>query len=493
MTKLQYGIERLDFRLKDFTRYAWVSQAAKEEWESKINRIINCWLEMEWRSVVSGLRPCALKAVAPQELENFQKEMLAYAIKVEPLRKIGAINQYSSVSETPKEGDSFLYWCVLGREEIVRAYRVAQAENDAIAEGALLGYPSCCASFFKKVWVDARFMDTTWPMAFDTPDKKQPNQHAIEVSGPYQSNILLRWLGPRMVPHLPCSFSCEATVELADRLVDLGVSLGYSEEMQWLKEMHQWPVEWSSLHGIAEIRTPIVKISAATDAAPCKYSVRYQASQYPEAGANGLYFPYRRPAKLKFSNTKAFANGLNQKLSPSWESFSWYYKDNGFSSLSAMDEAHLPILHFMKDALPKQKATVLDLGCGNGILLQKIAQTYPQTTPFGLDIVAENIRHAQQLQTAYATHFVCGDMFKPSIFTQLDVQFDLVALMLGRLAEVDNTAQDFLKNFLKEKARRILVYAYDDYLKTFNSLEALAKLVGVEIEKVEKNTAWAFF
>ena len=110
-------------------------------------------------------------------------------------------------------------------------------------------------------------VDTTWPMALASAGASNGTR-ALAVSGPPEANILWRWMGVRAVPHLPCRFDCPATVELARRFLDVGREAGYREEMDWLVEILGWPVEWSALHGIAEVRTPILKVSTRTDATP---------------------------------------------------------------------------------------------------------------------------------------------------------------------------------------------------------------------------------
>jgi hypothetical protein len=66
--------------------------------------------------------------------------------------------------------------------------------------------------------------------------------------------------------------------------------------MDWLDEVLAWPVEWSALHGIAEIRTPIAKVAMQTDATASKYTIQYPGRGYPREGARGLVFPYLRAA-----------------------------------------------------------------------------------------------------------------------------------------------------------------------------------------------------
>jgi hypothetical protein len=139
--------------------------------------------------------------------------------------------------------------------------------------------------------VDQRRIDTTWPMASATaaPIDGGP---IVEVAGPPEANILWRWMGVRAVPHLPCRFDCPQTAALGRSLVAVGRTGGYGEEMDWLLEILSWPVEWSALHEIAEIKTPVLKLVARTDPTPSKHIVRRLGQTYPAEGARGVAFPY---------------------------------------------------------------------------------------------------------------------------------------------------------------------------------------------------------
>ena len=476
-----YGIDRLDYRLKDFTRYAWVSQQAREKWEPRINQIIRCWQELEWRSILMGIRKCSLQIIEHDAVEKRQKELSAAGLDLVLLDKIAASQNYTTQFTTASNGEHFVYWSLIGNTPNIALFKKSWAIQDQKAIGHLLGYPACCVDFFHKTWVESGFIDTTWPMAFETSIKEINQERLIEVSGPYQSNILLRWLGPRLIYHLPCSFQCDATVKLASQFQHLALQLGYEEEMAWLQEMLSWPVEWSALHGIAEVKNPIVKLSTATDATSFKYTVRYKGDGYPEMGAIGLGFPHQQPKRLKFTETKSFNKGIeNPIVSSSIEEFPWFHHDNGFNLRSAMDEAHQPLVDLSVEALQGQAGQILDLGCGNGLLLKKIAARNTQLIPFGIDGDPQRIEHAKILHPNYPHHFISGDMFESNLLTSLDTSFQLVILMLGRLLEVDNPKQNFLKSFLRKNAKNILVYAYDDYLNN-NTLEDIARMTGFRL------------
>jgi len=479
-----YNYQRLDFRLPDFTRYAWVNDQARATWEPRINRISNMLLELEWRAIAADARQCALRAIHPEEVSSLAATLVPFGIEIEPLQKIAISKNYSASLQTADEGEPFTYWAVLGRKEDTEAFKYAYWENDQETIGRLLGYPECCTRFFTEVWVNQGCVDTTWQMAHETLASRLIKSHEIEIPQVSSSNILLRWLGVRAVFHLPCRFDCEATQQLADNLAEVARQVGFHEELTWLTEMLRWPVEWSALHGIAEIKSPIVKISTRTDATAQKYTVRYLGDAYPELGAQGLTFPYKQPAKRQVSDSQQHKAGLEnpiQTLDETFERFEWYFRDNGFSSRYAMDLSHQPILNLAYACLSQPFGKVLDLGCGNGALLRKIWLKHPTLIPCGVDVIPEKINHAKLLLPEYKGNFVIANIFDVENFWSFEEEYSLVILMLGRLIEVAPIQTKQLLDRLKTKSSQVLVYAYDDYIREHGSLEQMAKRIGIEL------------
>jgi len=148
---------------------------------------------------------------------------------------------------------------------------------------------------------------------------------------------------------------------IIERFVEVGRAAGYEQEMDWLLEILSWPVEWSALHGIAEVKTPVLKVSTRTDATPGKYVVRRQGDAYPAEGAQGLAFPYRMPRRPLLTQSPSFHRGLVNPLQSRPSRPSWYASDNGFASELAMESAHAAILKVATGALAERGGRVLDL------------------------------------------------------------------------------------------------------------------------------------
>lgn len=305
-------MERLNFRLPDFTRYIWVSENARTSWEPSISKAVKAQQDIEWLSVAYGVRPCALQIIAAEDLVSFASRITEFDLSIVPVQIIGRSKTYQSLPLKVQPGQPFSYRCVIGKIENIKAFKNAWDKRDDFLIGKLLGFPDCCANFFVDAWVKQELIDTTWNMALNSTNQTSP--FFCEVEGPTELNILLRWLGVRVVPHLPCSFNCNPSLEFALKLLEVGNKEGYADSIKLTQEMLSWPVEWSALHGIAEIKTPLVKISTCTDATKIKYIVRRKGVNYPIEGISGINFPYKtnNPALLTLS--RSYRRGIENPI-----------------------------------------------------------------------------------------------------------------------------------------------------------------------------------
>jgi hypothetical protein len=259
-------------------------------------------------AIPAGIRRCAINVVTPEELTTRSSIWIDRGLSMLPL-EVQDLSPAGQIEDSgQKTGTSFGFRVVVGVFADVRAFKTAWDAADQEQIGSLLGYPGCCLRFFHQAWVEDCFIDTTWPMAVVTAGA-QNGTRLVEVEGLPECNILWRWLGIRAVPHPPCRFDCAATAEFGSRLMKAGREAGYNEEMDWLCEILSWNIEWSALHGIAEIKTPILKVSTRTDSTPVKYVVRRRGGNYPAEGARGLDFPYQTPAHPLLTGLSSFKKG----------------------------------------------------------------------------------------------------------------------------------------------------------------------------------------
>lgn len=276
--------------LPEFVRLSWVSDGAREKWKERFEKASRAWYAIERRAVAAGLRRCALASVSPEEFPDYALDCAMEGLSVLPVGRSGPLEGGFSNRAVPvRSGGRYSFRVVVGTIADVREFADAWKNRDDLAIGALLGYPECCNRFFRRQWHDRGRFDTTWPMVGG--DDNGTTEIAME--GVPETNIHCRWFGVRAVPHLPCGVRCEASIDLGRRLRRFGEELGLCEEMETIREALSWPLEWSSLNGVAIVKTPVLKVVCSTDFSPVRRRLRLEGSEYPDEGARGIVFPYR--------------------------------------------------------------------------------------------------------------------------------------------------------------------------------------------------------
>jgi hypothetical protein len=286
-----FGMERLPFRLPEFVRLSWVGDDARRAWEPRFRRLAEVLSTLQWSSVRAGLRrACKLVLTSAEARDRFADRLAPDGLVCETVQPLAA-SPYHGAAASPVSAEPGHLLVAIGRPDDASLLKGAILAFDLDAEQALLGAGACCRAAFAATWRDARFADFTWPMAARTIGRAPANR-AIEIDRPSLVNPLWKWVGIRLLFTIPCRFDCPAALRSADELARLGDALGHGQEMAWAREILSWPLEWSALHGIAEIRTPVCKLVVTTDATPRRYAVRVHGDRLPDEGASGLSFPY---------------------------------------------------------------------------------------------------------------------------------------------------------------------------------------------------------
>jgi len=107
-------------------------------------------------------------------------------------------------------------------------------------------------------------------------------------------NLLWWALGIGLAGHLPCTPGCDRGAAQVARRRAAAEGAGVPD-LDALDELLSWPVEWTALHGIAELRIPLARLTYPTAYTAGRLTVRLHRPAYPADGPSGLHFPYRRP------------------------------------------------------------------------------------------------------------------------------------------------------------------------------------------------------
>jgi hypothetical protein len=451
-------MNRLNFLLHDWTRIIWVSEPAKSFWEPKIQKASQAFQNIEQELVLAGIKPANLTSMSHSDFIDKQISLSSSEFRLIPLIKTKATDQYSNTSQITTDKYNYTVRCVLLHKDYVDSWLSAWNTNNDEEIGRLLGYPKCCTDFFKKYWVDEQFVDTTYPMSL------------AGTVGPKECNILLRWIGIRAVSHLPCSFNCQHTYELGRKYLEFGRSLGYDEDIDVIEEMLDWPVSWSALHGIAEIKSPILKISSRTDATAELYEVKREGFSYPELGASGTSFPYINKSKIKITQSKSFKRSLN--INNLW-------KDNGFYSLESMEYSHNILIEALTQSQISFK-NVIDFGCGNAELLKKISKQFDIKDIYGVELDKERFDRI-------GLNISFGEFYNQNIFNKsadwLQKNIDLSIIMYGRFLEESSR---HLIDWLIQNESTVLLYNYSDWQSESSRFVEYLNSIDVEFSNTTK-------
>lgn len=464
----------------------WVSSQARAIWEPRLQAASRAWQSLERASVYAGVRQTALQAAAPDELPALMAEAAERSASVLTLAKQASGGSYSASAKPAAAGERFNYRVAITYDP--REFMAAWRAQDDEAIGIFLGFPGCCLDFFARTW-GAGLVDTTAEMG---------------AGATLECNILGRWLGIRWSPHLPCSFACEATQAFGRRFRAIAEDIRVLNAFtlaELLDEILQWPWEWSALHGIAEIKCPVLKISTRTNVYAEKRVVRWTGDgRYPAEGARGLHFPYRtnvaQTTRSMASRVRAIeatagsisplvfvqqSKGRSLREAPSTEAPAARstaqstgapdvpehpadqvplphitsmdpreWTDNGFSSREAMNAAHDMVIASLPHSYDG-RMRVLDLGCGNGLLLKKIADRGASDV---LGVESDPARAAR----AVAPVRVGQIRDLASLVTE---QFDVALISARRFREMTLEELDAFNAWAQTHLAARLIYSYD--------------------------------
>lgn len=382
----------------------WASGQARETWEPILRRAQAAWAELELASVTEHLRGSALVHLAAGELVQASRDCAGQGLALTVLAE-----------QTGGTYRAAVHW----PGPLAAQWHRAWAAGDDETVGRMLGFPACCRAFFARTW-GAGSCDPT--PAMET------------VSGPWEANTLLRQLGVRLVPHLPCSGSCEATVLQARAFLEVGRSIG--ADVGALEALLQLPASYSALNGVAIVETPHFRFMAGSDL---------------ESEAI-----ISRPSDL-----------VEKVKAPGPETWA----DNGFATEAAMRAAHAVVFEAIRGS-GFAGGLVWDLGAGDGSLLEAIRREWPSSRCCGVE--ADPGRVERGLQRHRQVHLYRG-LIEEDVRRRPGI--DLVLLMPGRLLEMAPERAAEVRAMLAGPSR-LLLYSYN------GRLEEMAAAAGFTIDAI---------
>jgi len=162
-----------------------------------------------------------------------------------------------------------------------------------------------------------------------------------------------------------------------------------------------------------------------------------------------------------------------------------YFRDNGFSSLATLEKCHSHIVKLAKRHLSGLEGNILDLGCGNGLLLKRVCAGGGNLVPYGVDVNGESLEHARELNFGPA-NFRRANIFDSDIWT-IGSRYVLSFLSLQRLLEVTRKQSDDLLAAIQKHCDKLIVYCYPQ--KSVSDIEDMASRLGLQVTDIEGGIA----
>ena len=211
--------------------------------------------------------------------------------------------------------------------------------------------------------------------------------------------------------------------------------------------------------------------------------MRRLSDRVPDEALQGLSFPFEVPVKLRLTATRGFRQGLENMVAGDGPKPGLVRERQRLRRPRTrwMPRTRL-IVGAAVTTLAGTGGDVLDLGCGNGALLQRIEAATPGVVP---------LRHRHRPRSASSTRGWLLPVGTPttswpatSSTTTLSGptgrRYALAVLMPGRLLEAGPERSAALRQRLRDRCQQVLVYAYDDWLERPGGLPGLAREAGLD-------------
>ncbi|MEH7564290.1 hypothetical protein, partial [Priestia megaterium] len=266
--------ENQEFQIPSFTRYAFVGENQRLRWESRIISTRFVLAKIGALTVANELASLSLVRVPTNSLFEFHQ----YAA------------QLGFHSKVLSRGKSDLFERVIvGRFSDLNKFDLAYKKNNWKMIHKLLGIPSCCSNEMLNKTQEGfnPVLDLITPL-------RENLQQESDINCSKVLNVLLRPLGIDLLGYQPCSFQCKHSENIGESKLLLGKEAALGKEIEWLEEMLEWPAEWTSLHGIAELKTGIFKISSNSFPTHNKITLRYHGQKMALDAVQGLSFAYKK-------------------------------------------------------------------------------------------------------------------------------------------------------------------------------------------------------
>jgi len=272
--------------IEPFDNTVWKSPDARDRYADPLGRATAGKQVAEWRSVLDGQanRRAAIIHVTNQNRDKWIRRAGEHGLAYRGIRHTSPYGGFAhSFSPTdPTDPERITYAVIAESEDIADKMEEAELEMSTderhFTIGTLLGFPECCREHFYEWFVEKQVKDPLYESACNTPCAAtiDGDRNHVHIPEPNPGiNPLMRYFGHSFVTHIPCSFTCEGSVEIARDRYRIMSEHGYGDAAEMLAEWLAYPAEWTSYKRISEVRNPHFSGAALGSAHVEKKVIRY--------------------------------------------------------------------------------------------------------------------------------------------------------------------------------------------------------------------------
>lgn len=272
----------LAYQIPPFKTVAWVSDEAKKIWRIRFQKIEEAIIYTAVKNVSDNR--CSEQYLIVEGAMYFKLLQLTTPLEIEV--------EATFLGDIKTKGPIF-YEVLLSRKGV-------ETENRETF---------CCANH-SRIIREKKLKEMVWQGALQV-EGYQREETTIKLFSKVDTSVFWSKLFTMPGTQHRCSLSCKEHENYMLDYINAMKEYGYNEEAVWLQEIYCWPIEWCASHGICELRTPIVKVAYDTDATGVTYTIQIDGTAYPDEGAPGKRFPYRKRSFLRITDSKSFKAGLH--------------------------------------------------------------------------------------------------------------------------------------------------------------------------------------
>lgn len=223
--------------LPNFVRWSWAGLEARKKWADLIFLAGTAMDSVERLAVAEGLVPHVFQHVKAHDLTEETRRCLEHGLVLAPFDEWDP-------NKRPVEHRGYYYRCLIARTENYRPHlSIINSEG-----------PACC-----QIAENTRSRDSVDSIY---------EQLCATTGKPGLASTLWRPMGLRLIPHQPCSYSCESSIQRAKDMIALAQKHNFGWATDAIQEVYTWPVKYTRIFGIGEVVTPVVKFYYRTNWTP---------------------------------------------------------------------------------------------------------------------------------------------------------------------------------------------------------------------------------